>query len=159
MKKILLVISLVLMLSFSVNAAEFNGLTQFGSYMTDGGSSRLGIAVGGDLIIKSLKGFVVKERITQLSVRGEYPETQGQFALTILQLTLAESWWGLYVAQKTGVFNKIVQGDDVISGVLGLELGCTLFNKPLDLCVGADVIPVKDKGDNIFVYAGLNFKL
>ncbi len=166
MKKILLVISLVIYFVFGaddsnnqVNAAEFNGLTQVGSFMTDGGSSKLGIVVGGDIIIKSLKGFVIKERITQLSVRGVSPGIQGQFVLNVLQLTLAESWWNLYIAQKTGVFNKTLQGDDEISGVLGLELGCTLFNKPLDFCIGADLIPVKDKGDNIFVYAGLNFKL
>lgn len=163
--KLLLLILLITVLPVSISwSAGVNGLTQFGSFMTDGGTSYTGIAVGADITIKDFgDGLILKERITQFSLRTdnhfETGELQGTFALTIIEQKLSEHLWDLYLAGKTGIFNQILDGDDEVWSVTGLELGCSPWKKRLDVAIGIDLMPVSGAGDKTFLYGMINFKL
>ncbi len=154
------IITLIIMAcAISASAAEFRSAYQVGSFMTEGSTSRTAHFLGGDIILKTMGEFTLKQRVGMFTVRGQYPEIQGEMTATIMQLMLSQSLWELYIAQKTGLFNQTLQGDDKVHALIGLEVGCSPFYKPLELSVGADLMPVDDRGDRVFLYAGLNLKI
>lgn len=161
--KLLLLILLITVLPISISwSAGVNGLTQFGSFMTDGGTSYTGIAVGADITIKDFgDGLVIQERIAQFALKSdnEKNEIQGTFVLTIIKQTVSESVWNLYISGKTGIFNQTLNGDDMVWSVTGFEIGCTPWKKRMDIGFGIDLMPVSGAGDKTFLYGFLNFSL
>lgn len=165
---IAVVILLAALIAAPADAARVDGLTAFGSWMADGQSSQKAWLVGGDIILKNVdsNAFVIKQRVAGLAVRNRNNDIQGEMTATILHLTLKKDWWGLYIAEQTGIFRRNVDGKDITRPWFGLELGLGPFNLPLEVAAGVDVIPGNynevtklREPDNYYIYGMINFRL
>lgn len=138
-----------------VQAAEIEGMTQYGVMTTDGGTSHRGIVVGGEIVLVNISdGVKIKERIAKFHGRGV--DFQGEFALTILEAIVWRSFLNLYVNGKKGFFFEDRQGDDRTWAVFGVGIGCYPIKDKFQLEFGVDVMPTDDRGDKAWVYASMN---
>ena len=147
-----------MLISGSVMSADANPCFEVGSMTTDGGASHLAYFTGFEMNLKATKGFTNKIRTGYYQVHNEWPEKQGYYAWNISQVTLKPEWWNLYSSFGFGVLSEVEDGDDKQQGGTMIEFGCVAFNK-LPIGFGAKLFPVDDRGDKVFLYGMISFKL
>lgn len=157
MKK-LLTFLLTIMLTFSIaNSADVYTGLEIGSVLTDGGSGHMAISPFFEGNIKSADSYINKFRVGYIQHRNADPEVQALTVWNINQIVLTEKW-SPYVAIGFGGQNEVNPGDDILRGGGMLEFGCKLFDK-VPFGLGGKLLPVNDRGDQVFIYGMLNISL
>jgi len=158
MKKLLILFTLLFAMSTAFGA-DANPTFEVGSMTIDGGQGHLAYMTGFEMNVKATEtGFRNYVRSGIYQIRNNSPEAQGAFVWDITEQVLKTNWWNLYGAFGFGLLNQVNNGDDTQNGGTMLEFGCELFNK-MPFGVGAKLFPVDGKGDKVFVYGKLSFKL
>ena len=137
--------------------ADADPVIEVGAVLTDGGQGHMARALSGEFNLKKSGDFVNKIRTGYFQWLDDSPEVAGIQVWDINQITLFDAW-SPYIAGGFGGNNEILQGDDALRGGFMVEIGCELFDK-VPFGVGGKLFPVKDKGDQIFIYGMLSFNI
>ena len=164
MKYLLTLIVVCLMFVASANAVDIKSIFGVGTELVDGGQGHLKFFAASEAAIKSdtASGFVNKLRGTYSFLKnGDNPEQVQRLELwDITQKRVSRELWDWYFAVGFMVLESVVEDEAALNEgrPWKFETGFYAFRK-VDVGIGVDFIPVDGRGDKVFIYGLLNFKL